>query len=373
MRRRTMAAVGLWCAGIWQALGHDDFRAAGAGGNDVKFVHESAHEKNAAARSAQKIFFGERIGNVGEFEACAFVRDVDDHLFRSEIDGEVNFLFGLFFIAVMESVDDAFANAHADAIALVFAKAGSFGESEAHFLGQVDTFDLGFERYFKMLGVWRHPARHHAKKRDFCGFVWVTQGERSRQWEERRVISRQLPVVSQRKASERRAWRTRISNDRCLADSLGGEACANTAQGEGPRRVRSEQRGVGIGFSVTAESKGLQVACFVTADYKGVTVAFCESADCKGLTVLLRSIRSFRSLRTRILVGCSTAESKEVKGRKRVFLTSEIDTTADSKGVKRRFFGSAEYKGVKGDFGLSKSVREEGEDGEMRPVKHEKW
>ena len=148
MRRRTVAAVGLRCAGIREALGHNDLRAAGAGGDDVEFVHERAHKKNAAAGSAQKIFFGKRVGNVGEFEAGAFVSDVNDHFFRSEIDGKVNFLFGLFLVAVMESVDDAFANAHADAIALIFAKAGGFGESEAHFFGQVDTFDLGFERDF---------------------------------------------------------------------------------------------------------------------------------------------------------------------------------------------------------------------------------
>ncbi len=148
MRRRTAAAVRLRCAVGRKALGHDDFRAASAGGHNVKFVHESAHKKNPAAGSAQKIFFGERIGNVGEFEAGAFVGDVNDHFFGREIDGEMNFLVGLFFVAVMKGVDDAFADTHADAIALVFAKAGGFGESEAHFFGQVDTFDLGFERDF---------------------------------------------------------------------------------------------------------------------------------------------------------------------------------------------------------------------------------
>jgi len=96
----------------------------------------------------------------------------------------------------MESVDDAFADAHPDAVALVFAKAGGFGEAEAHFFSQVDAFDLGFESDFEMLGFWRHPARSRAKMPDFCGDVWVTQRERLRQWGGKVVISRQLAVVS---------------------------------------------------------------------------------------------------------------------------------------------------------------------------------
>ena len=61
-----------------QALGHHESRRHGAGGFDVEFVHERAHEKNSAAGTFQKIFVGERIGNVLQAETIALVLHADD-------------------------------------------------------------------------------------------------------------------------------------------------------------------------------------------------------------------------------------------------------------------------------------------------------
>src|SRR5438128_1619378 len=202
----TSGAVAVRTIEPGQELGHVDFRAAGLRFDHVKFIHKRAHEENSAAGSTQEIFFGERIGNVLEEKAGAFVGNVNDHFFGREIHGEVNFLFGLFLVAVMESVDDAFADAHADAVALVFAKTGGFGEAEAHFLGQVDAFYLGFESDFEMLGFWRHPARSRAKMPDSCGDVWVTQRERCRQWGGRR--SEEEEAAGENETSE---WLTVIT------------------------------------------------------------------------------------------------------------------------------------------------------------------
>src|SRR5215470_12389413 len=88
----------------------------------------------------------------------------------------------------MESVDHAFADAHADAVTLVFAKTRSFCQTQAHFFGQVDAFHLGFQCDLKVLGFWRHPLRHRAKKRDFWGVVWVTYRALPRQWRGRWLI-----------------------------------------------------------------------------------------------------------------------------------------------------------------------------------------
>src|ERR1700675_4580317 len=53
----------------WQFLGHNNFRAAGAARNDVELVHEGAHQKYSASGGAQKIFFGQWVGNVAKIEA----------------------------------------------------------------------------------------------------------------------------------------------------------------------------------------------------------------------------------------------------------------------------------------------------------------
>jgi len=182
-----------------KALGHDDFRAAGLRLDHVKFVHERAHQKNSASEVLRRFSSARGSGTSLRIKPAAFVGDVNDHLFRSEVHGEVNFLFGLFLVAVMESVDDAFADAHPDAVALVFAKAGGFGEAEAHFFSQVDAFDLGFESDFEMAWFLAPSGSQRAKMPDFCGDVWVTQRERLRQWGGKVVISRQLAVVSWRK------------------------------------------------------------------------------------------------------------------------------------------------------------------------------
>src|SRR2546421_6689344 len=171
------------CAG--QSFGHYNFRAARFRFDHVEFVHERAHQKNPAARSAQKILFRQRVRNILQDETGAFVRNVNDHFFRREIDGEMNFLFGLFFVAVMKRVDHAFAHAHPNAVALVFPKTRGFGEAEAHFFRQVHALHLGFQSDFEVLGIFRHPARNHSKMLNSRSVVWVTYRARSRQWRAR--------------------------------------------------------------------------------------------------------------------------------------------------------------------------------------------
>jgi len=56
-------ALGLVARVIWggNSLGHHQLRAAGAALAHLEFVHESAHQKNAAAGGFQKIFVEEWI------------------------------------------------------------------------------------------------------------------------------------------------------------------------------------------------------------------------------------------------------------------------------------------------------------------------
>src|SRR5579864_3619507 len=73
-----------------QFLGHNNFGAAGAARHDVELIHERAHEEDAAAGGAQKIFFSEGIRDTAEVEAFAFIENVDNHFVGSEIEGEIN-------------------------------------------------------------------------------------------------------------------------------------------------------------------------------------------------------------------------------------------------------------------------------------------
>ena len=159
-----------------QFLGHNHFRAAGASGHDLELIHEGAHEEYAAAGSAQKIFFGEGIRHATEVEALAFVKNVDHHFFGSEIESEINFFVGAFFIAVMEGVDDPFAYGHANAVAVVFAETRSFSHAQTHFLGEVNALDLRLKGDFEVLGVLRHAEASPAPNKPAVGRLMGNTG-----------------------------------------------------------------------------------------------------------------------------------------------------------------------------------------------------
>src|SRR5216684_1045215 len=165
---RTFAvAAGIPHAG--QFLGHNNFRAAVAAGHDVEFIHEGAHEENAATGSSQKVFFGEGVGHIAEVKAFAFIENVNDHFVGSEIKREINFFLGALLIAVMESVDDPFADRHANAVAVVFAETRGLGHAQTHFLGEVDAVDLRLEGDFEVLRVLRHAEASPAPNEPAVG------------------------------------------------------------------------------------------------------------------------------------------------------------------------------------------------------------
>src|SRR6266481_4470015 len=97
----------------------------------------------------------------------------------------MNLLVGALLIAVMECVDDAFPHTHADAVAHLFVKPGSFRHAEAHLLRQVHAFDLRIKDNFHVLVVLRHVFVGHRKNCVYFDVVWVTHCAASRQWRER--------------------------------------------------------------------------------------------------------------------------------------------------------------------------------------------
>lgn len=124
---------------------------------NIEFVHKSAHQEYAAARSPKEIFFGERIRDVCEREVSAFVKDVDDHLFLSELEGEENFPAALLSVSVGVGVDDTFANRHADFVAVFIVETGFPGDSQCHFFGEVDAVEQRLKRDLNALRFCSHP------------------------------------------------------------------------------------------------------------------------------------------------------------------------------------------------------------------------
>jgi hypothetical protein len=148
-----------------EAFAHDQLGAAAGAALNVEFVHEGAHEKNAAAGGAQEIFFGEGVGNIGEAETLAFVEDVDDELALFELDGHDDFAAALLTIAVTVGVNDRFADGHADFVAIVFVEAGFAGDTQDNFLGEIDAIQERLEGDFNALSVLGHPSRVLKQKR----------------------------------------------------------------------------------------------------------------------------------------------------------------------------------------------------------------
>ena len=59
---------------VRQFLDHHELGAAFGAAFDLEFVHEGAHQEQAAAGGAQQVFFGQRVGNLGKLEALRLGR-----------------------------------------------------------------------------------------------------------------------------------------------------------------------------------------------------------------------------------------------------------------------------------------------------------
>src|SRR5260370_17474780 len=79
-RRGPLAAraVGSEIPGQRQFLGHDYFRTACTTGDDLKFIHECAHNEYATPGDAQQVFLAQTIGHAIEVEALPFIHNVNN-------------------------------------------------------------------------------------------------------------------------------------------------------------------------------------------------------------------------------------------------------------------------------------------------------
>src|SRR5262245_8403633 len=105
------------------ALDHAHFHAALRCALQVDFVHEVANEEDAAAATFEQVFRSQRVSNAIGIESVSLISHPDDH-FRNalecgrELDEHA---FGdVVLIAVLDGVDDAFADGDADPMYRIF-------------------------------------------------------------------------------------------------------------------------------------------------------------------------------------------------------------------------------------------------------------
>src|SRR5579872_2872658 len=111
-----------------QFLHHADFHAAPGRALQPDFVHEVAHEEDAAAARLEDVLGRERIGDFLGLEAVAAIRDADDELGRLLDGREAEFdhhrFGGVFLVAMLDRVDDRFPYRHADPVHRVLVEPG---------------------------------------------------------------------------------------------------------------------------------------------------------------------------------------------------------------------------------------------------------
>src|SRR6266404_1114761 len=97
----------------------------------------------------------------------------------------MNFFLRALFIPVVKCIDDAFANGHSDAIAVIFPEARGFGHTQTHLLGEINALDLRRQRDFQVLGVLRHSEASPAPDARDVGALWVSYVRKESQWSSR--------------------------------------------------------------------------------------------------------------------------------------------------------------------------------------------
>ena len=139
---------------IRKILGEDKIGSATRAAVDGEVVHKRAHQKDTASRGAEQVFFGERIGDVLQIETAAFIEDMHDQFAAIQFDSELDFLLAILAISVVVSVDDAFADRHADFVDVVLSEAGFLGGAHHEVFGDIHAFQASIERHIQTPGFW---------------------------------------------------------------------------------------------------------------------------------------------------------------------------------------------------------------------------
>ena len=146
------------------AFHHPHFHALGGPPLHLDIVHEAANEEDATAARLQEIFGRERVGDLLGIEALAFVLDPDDEFRRilcghvREFDGDP--FFDVVLVAVLDGVDDGFANRHADPMQRIVIEPGQATDVVADDLDEIQHVKCASE-----LDTNRMRRRHAALRR----------------------------------------------------------------------------------------------------------------------------------------------------------------------------------------------------------------
>src|SRR5262249_34129014 len=127
---------------LGNALHHADLHPSRFRALERHFVHEGAHQEDAAPVGLQKIFWCQGIGDCHRVETAAFVAHQDGDawspavLERGEFD--VHSLLDVVAVAVFDRVDDRFAHGHRDPVHGIVIKADGSRDVLTYHLHEVE-------------------------------------------------------------------------------------------------------------------------------------------------------------------------------------------------------------------------------------------
>src|SRR5260221_1371358 len=124
-----------------QLLHHAHFHAPFGGALQPHVVHEAAHEEDAAAAGLEHVLGRERIGDFERLEPLPLVGDLDHELGRrlDRREGELDRdeFAAVLAVAVLDCVDDRFADGDADPVDRVLVEGGHLPHAIAEDLDEI--------------------------------------------------------------------------------------------------------------------------------------------------------------------------------------------------------------------------------------------
>jgi len=140
----------------WQFLDITISRAAGFSGTTSNSSMKARIRKIPRPDVLRQILSASGSATSESLKSRAFIQHMNNHLVRGQVTRPDESSSGRSWFPLVECVDHAFAHAHADAIAIVFAESAASATREAHLFGEIHAFDLRLQRHFEVLGVRRH-------------------------------------------------------------------------------------------------------------------------------------------------------------------------------------------------------------------------
>lgn len=126
-------------------LYHDHFSPCAWKILDPEFVHKLANQEYSPSGNIQEIFFGQRVRHRTRIESLSLISNVNFEPIRKDHKLNLNFLAGVFLVAVANSVDNRFVHGHLDLETGFLVESCRCRNTTGDSPGNFDVLELAFE------------------------------------------------------------------------------------------------------------------------------------------------------------------------------------------------------------------------------------